>query len=135
MACVGTVLFSSLLDSCASVVPIPVSLENNRIKVPLSAFQTVQEEQVKWKRSVVLRHASLAFPIAVFRNKDGAYNAVLMQCTHQTNELNLFGDLLACNAHGSEFSTTGQVLQGPAEQPLRTYQTRVDNDHLFILLA
>jgi nitrite reductase/ring-hydroxylating ferredoxin subunit len=45
------------------------------------------------------------------------------------------GDLeettVICPCHGSEFDvTSGAVLQGPAREPVATYETRVEGDNL-----
>jgi Rieske Fe-S protein len=43
-------------------------------------------------------------------------------------------DRLVCPCHGSEFSFEGQVLEGPAERPLRRYEVGEEGNALIIHL-
>ncbi len=57
-----------------------------------------------------------------------------MKCTHQGAVLKLYGDTLQCAAHGSEFNSSGQVTIGPATTNLRSFETKVDQQTVRILL-
>lgn len=59
---------------------------------------------------------------------------MLMSCTHQNAELQVFGDKLQCPAHGSEFDNTGRVLNAPADTNLRTFPVTVENNTIKISL-
>jgi nitrite reductase/ring-hydroxylating ferredoxin subunit len=52
-------------------------------------------------------------------------------CTHQGCSLadgKLTGTTVTCPCHGSEFNVTnGEVLQGPAGEPVRSYPIRVED--------
>ncbi len=60
---------------------------------------------------------------------DGAWYAVEAWCTHAECPLTdgwVEGDALRCPCHGSLFElASGAVREGPADEPLRTYPTRV----------
>jgi nitrite reductase/ring-hydroxylating ferredoxin subunit len=71
----------------------------------------------------------------VYRFADDDYKALLMKCTHQGTELQVFGDRLQCPAHGSEFTNNGAVQNGPADRPLRTFTVSVENDSIKIRLS
>lgn len=60
--------------------------------------------------------------------------ALLMECTHQGAELQVFGDKLQCAAHGSEFSNKGIVESGPASTDLRKFPVRIENNILKVSL-
>src|SRR5215216_1762900 len=69
-------------------------------------------------------------------NVDGAFHAFDDTCTHAGCSL-AGGDLeettVICPCHGSEFDVSnGAVLQGPAREPVETYETRVEGDNLEI---
>lgn len=81
---------------------------------------------------VIVRNDAMEFPIYVYRFSDDDYSAMLMKCTHQGNELQASGDHLHCSAHGSEFNNKGIVVQGPAEENLRTFNIAPDNTTIFI---
>jgi len=68
---------------------------------------------------------------------DGQWYAVADSCTHAgcpfSTEADLEDGVIVCNCHGSEFDLrTGEVLRGPADQPVRTYPVRVTGDQLEI---
>ena len=69
-------------------------------------------------------------------NVDGQYYATDDTCTHEDASLStgfLKGEIVKCPLHGSRFNLgTGQVLDDPAEQNLRTYPVRLDGDDILI---
>jgi nitrite reductase/ring-hydroxylating ferredoxin subunit len=62
-------------------------------------------------------------------NVGGSFYAIDDTCTHQTCSLGdgkLEGAVVRCACHGSRFDvTTGAVVEGPAERPVRSYPTSV----------
>jgi 3-phenylpropionate/trans-cinnamate dioxygenase ferredoxin subunit len=67
-------------------------------------------------------------------NVGGAFHAFDDTCTHMACSL-AGGDLeettVICPCHGSEFDVrSGEVLQGPARDPLATYETRGEGGSL-----
>jgi Rieske Fe-S protein len=94
------------------------------LEVPISLFD-------KSPLQFVRAHGSY-FDIAVNRLADGTFQALLLQCTHQENQLTPTGDGYTCSLHGSRFDKNGEVLKGPAEHPLDRYKTRVENNLLII---
>lgn len=68
--------------------------------------------------------------VIVARTNAGTYVALAKACTHEGTAINFRAaqnDFL-CPNHGSEFSTTGAVEQGPATSPLKTYTVTVSTD-------
>ena len=61
---------------------------------------------------------------AVFRGEDGRFSIHSAVCTHLKCIVhwNAADRTWDCPCHGSRFSTSGDVLAGPAEQPLRPVQ-------------
>ncbi|XAZ82134.1 Rieske (2Fe-2S) protein (plasmid) [Fibrella sp. ES10-3-2-2] len=74
-------------------------------------------------------------PIYLRRLGDDNYTAVLMQCTHQGNDLNAHDGYLSCPAHGSEYDTDGRVTEGPAEESLKRYSVTTDEQYIYINIA
>ncbi|HEX3758284.1 MAG TPA: Rieske 2Fe-2S domain-containing protein, partial [Kofleriaceae bacterium] len=61
--------------------------------------------------------------IMVIRVSDTQVTALSAICTHAgcSMDFNAGQQLLDCPCHGSQFSTDGQVLRGPAGRALRVY--------------
>ncbi len=72
--------------------------------------------------------------IIVIRSGENSYLALSKICTHQscTVSYNHSEESLPCPCHGSLFSTTGAVLNGPAESKLKVYTVKKDGSILTI---
>jgi len=60
-------------------------------------------------------------PIYLHRAASGSWIALLASCTHRGCQPEPLADRLVCPCHGSEFSLTGDVIEGPADEPLTRY--------------
>jgi nitrite reductase/ring-hydroxylating ferredoxin subunit len=71
-------------------------------------------------------------------NVAGRLCAVDDTCTHEDASLSsgvLEGEWVRCPLHGSRFSVcTGQALEEPAEENLRSYPVRVEGERILIAL-
>ena len=69
-------------------------------------------------------------------NVDGQVYAIDDICTHSyasLSEGDLDGDEVICPLHGALFSVvTGAVITPPADEPLRTFEVRVDGDDILV---
>ena len=69
----------------------------------------------------------------VTRTGADAFTALTATCTHEQCTISGFtGSEFVCPCHGSRFSTSGAVLNGPATRSLRTFATRFANNVLTI---
>lgn len=72
-------------------------------------------------------------------NVEGRFFAADDACTHEDASLSagvLTGNRVRCPLHGSRFDVcTGEVLEEPADQNLRTYPVRVDGERVLVDLA
>lgn len=69
----------------------------------------------------------------VARTAQDTFTALTAICTHQVCGITGFsGSIYICPCHGSEFDTTGRVVRGPANAPLRQYATQFSNNVLTI---
>jgi Rieske Fe-S protein len=60
----------------------------------------------------------------VSRTGQDTFTAVTAVCTHEACTVNgIAGQIYVCPCHGSQFSTTGGVVKGPATSPLRQFST------------
>jgi nitrite reductase/ring-hydroxylating ferredoxin subunit len=69
-------------------------------------------------------------------NVDGTYFAISNKCSHRGCALSkgkLDGDTIKCGCHGSVFSLkTGAILHGPAKLALPTFETKVENQNIYL---
>lgn len=72
--------------------------------------------------------------VIVAKTQAGNYIAVSEYCTHQGYPVNYSNGQFYCPAHGSLFSATGSVLQGPAGSPLILYKVSLSGNNLRVYL-
>lgn len=69
-------------------------------------------------------------------NVDGTHYAFQDTCTHRGCSLaegNLDGIVVTCACHGGQYDIrSGEVLDGPPPEPLKTYVLAVEGDDLVI---
>jgi len=99
---------------------------NDTIQIPLSSFGQSSFQLV--------RPSGWYYDIAVEKKNEGLYESMLLQCTHQRNQLVPAGNGYFCSLHGSQFDKEGNVIKGPAENSLKKYNTTIEQDKLIIHL-
>ena len=72
--------------------------------------------------------------IIIVKTTSGSFLAVSQACTHEgtTVTYQLNGERFFCPNHGSTFSNSGAVLNGPANRALTQYKTSVSGNNLRI---
>lgn len=130
-ACLGTLSVGLILQSCMTTKSVNAALEGNKIRVSLADFQSKDE----FYKYLMVRNPQISFPIYVFRFSEKEYTALYLQCTHQGNEVNAYGDKLVCEAHGSEFDNRGNVTNGPAAKPLHSFPIQINPNELIISIT
>jgi Rieske Fe-S protein len=124
---VGAGMAIGSLSSCATLPVYKTTITNNRISVPVSLF-TQSDFQI-------IQSKGFYYSIALRKEPGGDYTAFLLRCTHADNQLTPTGNGFTCSLHGSAFNKEGQVTKGPAERPLKKYQTEVISDQIIIQLS
>jgi nitrite reductase/ring-hydroxylating ferredoxin subunit len=130
-ACLSGAALFSLLESCGGTKIISGNISKTDLVVPVSSF--INKDNT-FRKYIVIHNDQLNYPVCLYRFNENEYSALLMQCTHQGAELQVFGDKLECPAHGSEFSNKGIVQNGPAESNLRTFPVTIQNNQINISL-
>lgn len=135
LGCLGLLGAVVPFVSCAGVKYLNGTLNGSYLEVPVGSFEIPKKGTVKFRNYIIVQHPALQYPICVYRVSTTEFTALLMKCTHQGTELQVFGDRLQCPAHGSEFSKTGVVKNGPAESDLRVLPVQIENNNLQINLS
>lgn len=135
VALVGLPFASAILTSCQSIYYASSNMINNQIIVPISEFEIIKKSGTAYRDFVMVKTTSEGFPICLYKTGENQYSASLMKCTHRGCELNVGGGIYSCPCHGSEFDTKGTLLEGPADQDLKTYKTTIDNENIYIELS
>ena len=123
----GAGFLISDLTACspsAKVMKLPVS--ENAVRLPISIFVTESMQ--------VVRPDGWFYDIAVRKISTDQYEALLLECTHQQNQLIVNQNGFQCMLHGSQFNLNGLVVKGPAERPLKKFTTSIDQGLVVIQL-
>jgi cytochrome b6-f complex iron-sulfur subunit len=71
--------------------------------------------------------------VLVSRTAQDAFTALTATCTHEACTVNGFqSSLYVCPCHGSQYSTTGTVVRGPATRGLQQFPAQLSNNVLTI---
>jgi Rieske Fe-S protein len=116
------------LSSCVALVsPVfDATVEDNKIKVPAKLFEQSLLQ--------VIRPQGWYFDIAVQKKENNIYSALLLQCTHQDNQLTIASNGYSCSLHGSQFDKDGNILKGPAELSLKKFEVTESGNNIIIHL-
>lgn len=135
-ACLGLTGVALLLPGCGATKYFDAAIEGPDLLIPVGTFFTEDKSgEKKTLPYIVATNDQLEYPVSVFRFSDNEYSALLMRCTHQGTELQVFGDRLQCPAHGSEFSNRGVVKNGPADMNLRMFPVKVEANYVRVNLS
>ncbi|WP_143310388.1 Rieske 2Fe-2S domain-containing protein [Chitinophaga vietnamensis] len=116
---------ADFLSSCSTPAKtFKTAMNNNQVEIPLDLFNTAPLQIISPK--------NYAYEIAVRKNNDNSYEALLLRCTHQHNPLVPTGSGYYCSVHGSQFDKDGNVKKGPAEMHLLQLKTDIQQQHLII---
>lgn len=118
-------LLSQLAVSCSPAYPVfKTEVVNDEIQLPLVSFGQSDFQ--------IVRPKGWYYDIAVRKKDNTSYEALLLKCTHQDNQLTPSGSGYSCALHGSQFDKDGRVTKGPAEHALKAYSTSLTKDQLII---
>ena len=99
---------------------------DNTVKVPIALFDQ--------KTMEIISPVKYPYEVAIEKKQDGNYIALLLQCTHYSNQLTPAANGFICSLHGSKFGLDGNVLKGPAEARLKQLKITKTNTDLIINL-
>lgn len=126
LACLvaGTGFSLLSLSSCTSTQIISTSSEKGLLKVDKASFKAES-------KAVIIRTKELEYDVLLLKS-DAGYKAFYLQCSHQNNPVNYNSSGIVCNTHGSRFDLNGTPTVGPADKPLKSFITTIENDSISI---
>lgn len=139
-------LLATFLESCSSNSSNPVSPSsgtsslaniNGSYQNGVVSFDVGSSSPLAKAGSAALIQSSKGY-LLVDRPSTNKFNALSAICTHQGCVIGLFDsgkNQFVCGCHGSRFSLTGSVVQGPAGASLPTYKTNFANNKLDIQIG
>jgi Rieske Fe-S protein len=136
VACAASIGVLTFLQSCSSTKYVTAyKVISNKLSVKRSEFTVIKKGKTIQQSFILLKPENSPFPIALYKLPNDQYKALYLECSHQGCELNAYETTLVCPCHGAEFNTKGEVTQGPAELPLKTFITSSDADNIYIQIA
>ncbi len=134
-AVIGLPLAMGVLNSCRGIYYANLKEDQEKLTISKKEF-IVQKKDIEREREfILLKTVRFGFPVCLYKTSSDVYVASLLECTHRGCELNVGGGIYSCPCHGSEFSKEGEVLKGPADQKLKTFITKTDNENIYVLLS
>lgn len=128
--CAGVLGLSALLpalQSCVAVNTLQLEPVNNSFQIDPSSF-------IENSKVVIIKHATLDFPLAVVKTSETEYRAFELKCTHQDNGLGVSNSGFYCSMHGSNYDLNGKVLTPPANRNLKEFKTQFTNNQILVTL-
>lgn len=126
---------SLFLQSCAkSTYFVQAVPDKNILTIKKSAFIKIDKDKTSERAYILVETDQFNFPIGLYKLENNTYSALLMECTHKGCELHPNGSFLVCPCHGSEFSNKGVVQNPPAEENLKSFPVKSDNENIYIQL-
>jgi len=124
---IGAGFMLTELAACAHLPVFKAEVKDNKIAIPLAMFAETKLQIISTK--------GLEYDIAVRKEKDNTYTALLMRCTHADNQLLSTGSGFTCSLHGSAYDQEGAVTHGPAETPMKQYKTTLTDTDIIITVS
>lgn len=115
------------LVGCTTARYVPFKKEETLVEVQKADFLS--------DKYVLLNVPELPAPVYVKKVNEETYKAFLMLCTHKGCDVKPAGAIMVCPCHGSEFSSEGKVLKGPAIEDLHAFPVQVSHQTLQINIA
>ncbi len=115
-----SLLTGAALSACATTAVFRTVIHSGTITVKP---EEISELSIPGKGVLISAEGHTGAILLV--NLDGqTYLAISAVCTHLGCNLRFSRQFLSCPCHGSTFDLNGEVVRGPAQRSLRTFETR-----------
>jgi cytochrome b6-f complex iron-sulfur subunit len=123
-AAAGVTSLAQLMAACAGATVYRVAPMSGELRLDLLSLTELSVEA----GTAILSVEGSDAPLFIVRYNPTTYYTLSAICTHRGCTVEEKGNRFVCPCHGSTYDRTGGVLKGPAEQPLRRYPTRLENN-------
>jgi Rieske Fe-S protein len=123
-------MFSGV-SATPEIFPDALHVENGNLIIDLNQAGSLKEPGGSGKLTIVDPVNGEKIKIIVIHPGDGEYIAFADRCTHGGRELNYLHDnrQLKCSSFGqSTFTLQGEVVKGPAKEPVEIFELQVNRD-------
>lgn len=124
-----TSFLPGVITACSQKQEVPTSSEPG-------GFQTIGTLSELKSGPILVTQGLRAGPVLVVQNPADPNTPIAVNptCTHAGCTVNWEAKQTAfvCPCHDSRFGPSGNVIQGPADQPLATYETKVDENQIMV---
>jgi len=118
---------ATILEACTpSAQAVRGTVENLRVIIPAAGLPALALPGGFVKVYV----DELPNPFLLFRSDGEGLIAVLSTCSHRGCEVRKSKTKFECPCHGSEYDLRGNVIKGPASEPLESFPVAQTKDHL-----
>jgi len=120
-----------VLGGSAALISMAPELSSAK-KLALSLDKAEKLRKVGGSVILEIRDKQILF----IRESENVIRALDPECSHKkcTVEYDDGQELVVCPCHGSTYSTEGEVLKGPASEPLTTYEATLEDDMIIFSL-
>ncbi|CUS99642.1 ubiquinol-cytochrome c reductase iron-sulfur subunit [Candidatus Kryptobacter tengchongensis] len=121
IASIGASTLLSLFQGCGKEESNPTQPPTSGASFTIKLSEHPELAQVGGFKTFTIN----SIPIIVFRTGETTFKALSMICTHQGCTVSWVNSSqqFQCPCHGSKFDKDGKVIQGPATQNLKSYNT------------
>lgn len=117
------------LSSCAGGL---TSYRGRAVGGQLEIPKTVANQALQKHGAMFVRADNLPVAIVLRQLEDGTVVALSTVCTHSGCEVRVMPHSFQCPCHGSEYAEDGEVIEGPAAQPLQQFELTETEQAYFI---
>ena len=102
-------------------------VENYPVGIPI-LFNFNRTKVNGWEKTVN------SYGVYIIQQPDGSFLALSNTCTHLSCRVNweVAKEAYICPCHDAYFDINGQIVSGPQPRPLDPYETKVEENNLFI---
>src|SRR4030043_157463 len=121
-------LIAPALQKVSADAWIPAGpIANYPVSVP-TLFNFNRTKVNGWEKTVN------SYGVYIIHNEDGSILALSNKCTHLSCRVNwkIEKNAYICPCHDAYFAIDGQIISGPQPRPLDPYETKVEENILFI---